>query len=53
MDEQTLIHKVAWILGEHPDRVKWDIPKHMIIEELVEKYEKLAVEAEVSLYERQ
>ena len=52
MDEQTLINKIAWIMGEHPDRVKWDIPKSIIISELVEKYEELAEKAEVNLYER-
>ena len=52
MDEQTLINKVAWIINEHPDRIKWDIPKSIIIEELVKQYEDLAVIGGVKLYER-
>lgn len=52
MDTETLIQKVAWIISEHPDRVKWDIPKSILIEELVLAYEKLAEEKEVQLYER-
>jgi hypothetical protein len=51
MDEQTLINKVAWIINDHPDRVKWDIPKYILISELVQAYEKLEEEKEVQLYE--
>jgi hypothetical protein len=51
MDEQTLINKVAWIINDHPDRVKWNIPKSILISELVQAYEKLAEDKEVQLYE--
>jgi hypothetical protein len=54
MSEEILIRKVAWIIEETEDRVKWDMPKYEIIEKLVERYEELIDEMKErsELYER-
>ena len=54
MDEQENIirRKIAWILGETETRVEMDMSLQQIILGLLEKYEQLAEEKEVILYER-
>jgi hypothetical protein len=52
MDENLLIQKVSWILNITENEVKYDMPLVRTIDKLVRKYEEMAEEKGVTLYER-
>lgn len=52
MDEKTLLYKISWIIGFSEHTVKNDLPPARIIEKLVKRYEQLAEEMDVNLYDK-